>query len=198
MAKVAKAYPDSLVDFVDKALDDADPGVRGAAVEMLANKGFYSPDIVPTALKAMNDKEPSVRQKALDACIKVTDPAVNDVLIAALNDEKEDIRTAAIQMTAQKKMDIRLPVLEAGLASQYEDVRAGSATELMNTASKEAVDSLLPYLNDSKPEFRDTIQSMIKSLVGQEFDTYEQGKAWWDSNRDKLGNDLKPIDPNHK
>jgi len=25
MAKVAKAYPDSLVDFVDKALDDADP-----------------------------------------------------------------------------------------------------------------------------------------------------------------------------
>jgi len=63
----------------------------------------------------------------------------------------------------------------------------------MNTASKEAVDSLLPYLNDSKPEFRDTIQSMIKSLVGQEFDTYEQGKAWWDSNRDKLGNDLKPL-----
>jgi hypothetical protein len=198
MAAVAKAYPDSLAPFVEKALDDADIGVRAAAVDMLADKGFYSPDIVPVALKAMNDKEPTIRQKALESCSNVTDTSVSDVLVAAMDDQREDIRTAAIQMSAKKAPSIRLPVLETALTSQYPDVKAGAVTELMQTSSPEALDILIGGLDDTDLEFHYNVQTGIKHLIGQEFDTSEQAKKWWDDNRSNFGNDLKPIDPNQK
>ena len=198
MAAIAKAYPSSLSDFVDKALDDADPGVRGAAVGMLANKGFYGPEIVPVALKAMNDNDPKVRQQALEACANVTDPAVTDVLAAALDDQSEEIRIAAIQMTAQKPSAVSFPILEAGITSQYPDVKTGAATELMHAANPAALNALITALNDPDPDFHYTIKSMISSLVGQEFDTSEQAKKWWSENSSHFGKDLKPIDPNLK
>jgi HEAT repeats len=198
MAAVAKAYPGSLTDFVDKAIDDADPGVRGAAVGMLANKGFYSPDVVPVALKAMNDNDPAIRQQALEACANVTDPAITDVLAAALDDTSEEIRIAAIQMTARKPLAVSFPILEAGITSQYPDVKAGAATELMHVASPAALDVLITALNDPDPDFHYTIKSMINSLVGQEFDTSAQAQKWWNENSSNFGNDLKPIDPNLK
>jgi len=133
----------------------------------------------------MNDEEPDIRQKAVEACTYVNDPAVGGFLSTAIKDESEDVRTAAIQLSAKKDPAIRLPVLQAGLVSEFEDVKAGAATELMNTPNTEAIPILITGLKDPDPDFHYTIQSILKSRTGQEFETYDQAIQWWNANRDK-------------
>jgi hypothetical protein len=199
ISKFAGKSPELLPALVDRALDDEDPGVRGSAMDELLKKGFYNAaDILPVVEKAMGDADPVIRQKALDACAHINDPAVSGILEMALQDQSEDVRTAAIQRAAQQAPDIRLPVLEAGITSQYPDVKAGAATELMQTSSPAALNALITALNDPDPDFHHTIKSMINGLIGQGFDTSEQAQKWWNENSSNFGNNLKPIDPNHK
>jgi HEAT repeats len=206
ISKFAGKSPELIPDLVDMALDDKDSGVRAAAMDELAKKGFYSPEIIPVVEKAMNDADPAIRQKAVDACAHITDPAVSDIIKMALQDETEDVRAAAVKfLTEQKDPAIRLPVLEAGMASQFDDVKAGAATELMNTGSPAAVDILLTGLKDPDPEFQYNIKSMLNFKFGQEFETYDQAKQWWNENRQNYDENLKlkvaapvaPASPNN-
>ncbi len=193
ISKFAGKSPELLPALVDKALDDEDPGIRGAAMEELLKKGFYNPsDILPVVEKAMGDADPTIRQQAIDACAHINDPAVGDIIKLGLGDENEKVRVAAIQLAAQKDPAIRLPILEAGMASQYADVKAGAATELMNTPRKDAISILITGLKDTDPDFRYTIQSILNSRIGQEFESYDQAVQWWNANRDNFTDDLKP------
>jgi hypothetical protein len=190
--KFASDSPGSLPELVDIALDDKDPGVRATAMDEITKKGFYSSEIIPVVEKAMGDPEPAIRQKAIEACAHITDPEVGDILKMALEDEREDVRAAAISISAQKDPAIRLPILEAGITSQHTDVKAGAVTELMTTSSPAAFDILITALNDPDPEFHYTVKSTINFLVSQEFETYDQAKQWWDTNRQNFSENLKP------
>jgi hypothetical protein len=191
IADFADAHPELTSALVYKALDDSDLDVRTSAMDLLAMKeDADDPNIIYVAVKAMKDVEPQIRQSAVEACASVTDPTVGSVLVSALADESEDVRAAAIQVADQKEPAIRLSVLKAGITSQYEDVKEAVVSSLTDASSPAAMDILITGLKDPNPDFRENVKSAISFLVSQEFDTYDQAKKWWNSNRSKFDNEL--------
>ncbi len=190
----ADAHPELIPALVYKALDDNDLDVRTAAMEAISMNDINDPNVVYVAAKALNDTEPDIRKSAIEACENVTDPAVGKVLVDALADESEDVRNAAIQAANQQVPDIRLAVLGAGITSQYEDVKEDTVSSLIDASSPAAMDILITGLNDSDPDFRDSVKSAINFLVSQEFDNYDQAQKWWNANRSKYNDDLSEKD----
>ena len=192
----ADEHPESAAIVAYKALDDNDAEVRSAAMEMLATREIDDPNVVFVAAKAMKDSEPQIRQSAVEACTAVTDPAVGNLLVAALNDESEDVRAAAIQLADEKEPVIRLEVLKAGITSQYEDVRESAVSSLIDVSSPAAVDILIEGLKDPNPEFREPFKDALDFLLpaGDELQTYDQYKKWWNANRNKYDDELTEKD----
>jgi hypothetical protein len=190
LSDYADEHPESAALMVYNILDDNDPDVRSAAMEMLAMKEINDTNVAYVAAKALKDEELQVRLSAVEACAAVTDPVVGDVLNEALNDSSEEVRTSAMQMADQKEPVIRLPVLKAGITSKYDDVKENAVSSLIDASSPVAMDILIMGLKDTNPDIRDSVKSAISFLVSQDFDTYEQAYKWWNANRNKFDDEL--------
>jgi major membrane immunogen (membrane-anchored lipoprotein) len=198
MMEFSDSHPEAVLIMVEKALDDKDIDVRSAALELLLVKEQNDPNAVRVIAKALKDSQQLVRQSAVLACDPINDAGVSSVLVQALNDESEDVRTAAFQIADQKDAVIRLDVLKTGIVSSYDDVKNAAIPSLIEISSPAAVDILITGLKDPSPEFREQVKLALSSLVSQDFDTYEQAKSWWDSNRKKFDDELNCLDGSQK
>ena len=194
ITKYADEHPGSKAGMVYKVLDDNDVKVRKTAMEMLSIEDLDDPNILYVAAKALKDSEPEVRKSAIEACSAITNPAVENVLLAAIGNSSQEVRTRAIQIAAQKDPAICLSVLKAGITSSYEDVKEDSVSALVDVSSPAAMDILITGLKDAEPDFRYNVRTEIDFLISQKFDTYDQAKKWWDANRSKFNDNLSEKD----
>jgi hypothetical protein len=184
----ADAHPEQITAMAVIALDDKDVEVRSAAMETLIDNEV--PDALAVITKAMKDKEEEIRQQAAEACEFIDDKQAGPVLVGALADESEMVREAALQVAELKSNDAKISVYKAAIASKYEDVKQAAVPALVDMSSPKAVDILLEGLKDPDPEFRQDVIQLLDLLIGQEFESYQQGKKWWDANRKRFDEDL--------
>lgn len=184
----ADAHHEQITAMATIALDDKDVEVRSAAMETLIDNEV--PDALAVITKAMKDKEEEIRQQAVEACDFLDDKLARPVLVAALADESEMVREASLRVAELKSNDAKISVYKAAIASKYEDVKQAAVPALVDMSTPQAVDILLEGLKDPDHEFRQVVSQLLDLLIGQEFESYQDGKKWWDANRKRFDEDL--------
>jgi HEAT repeat protein len=188
VAELSEQYPGFLVTIVDKAFNDKDPEVRLAAIELLVD--CESPGKLAVVSRALKDADEQIREVAVESLASVKDPEVSKLLVQAIGDKSESVRTAAMTAAEEQEGSTMLDVLQAGISSPYNDVKEEVVSALLNLGNRDAIDILILGLKDSDDEFREDVSSTINVLISQEFNSYEEAKKWWDSNRNRYDDEL--------
>jgi hypothetical protein len=192
ISEFSGARPEVITAMAEKAIGDSDVEVRSAAMEAIIDNEV--PNAVGPVSKALKDKEEQVRQQAVEACEYIDDKQAASFLTEAINDQSENVRAAAFMVADQKNADTKAALFKAGISSPYEDVKDATITGLVDMSSPKAVDILLEGLKDSNPDVRENVSSSLSFLIGQEFENYNDGKKWWDSNRKRFDDELVEKD----
>ncbi len=188
LQSVADLCAPEVVRLVAEAQNDPTPEVRQYALNLL--NGYSSADVLAAAQTGLKDGEEEVRVAAVLAMTRVEAPEVAGVLSTALRDTSPEVTDAVFQVLAQRPFGVQAPVLEGGLKSDNEMVKARTLSVLRDTQNRGVMDLLIGALRDPAPEFRDEVKSAISFLVSQDFNTYDEARAWWATNKDRYGDDL--------
>ena len=178
----------AVLPIVEKALNDESADVRAAALEAL--EGYTSKDVVPLAMKGLLDKDADVRIAAMNAIACVENPAVVEPIALAFTDTDEDVRDMAFDVMQELDYDSRMTLLEEALRAPTSDVRIAAISELEDISNHDAMDLIIESLRDTSKAVREEAASSIWFLVSEEFDSYEEAKAWWAKNQDRFDDEL--------
>ena len=182
----------SVIDIVQKILDDPDPEVGRAAIALLED--YETTEIIPVISQALESRDEQIRIGALASLANVNDPQVIDLLVEALNDTSEDVRSAALEVAQEQVDDIQLNVLEEGIASSYEDVKSEALSLLQDRSDHASVEIIIAGLLDEDSKFREKVNLALYLFVDQKFETYETALTWWDQNKHKYDENLFEIE----
>lgn len=182
----------SVIDIVQKILDDPDPEVGRAAIALLED--YETTEIIPVISQALESRDEQTRIGALALLANANDPQVIDLLVEALKDTSEDVRSAVLEVAQEQVDDIQLNVLEEGIASSYEDVKSEALSLLEDRSDHASVEIIITGLLDEDPKFREKVNLALYFFVDQEFETYETALTWWDQNKHKYDENLFEIE----
>lgn len=178
-----------LVGIAREALQSSSEDVRESAFRLLAD--FDSPDALALVLNAMRDESEAVRAAAVETLRFVDDPKVEGILKRALDDESADVHTAVFEVLQTQPDDTKYPVLEYAMGLADPNIGFDAVAMLTDCSTHKAVEILIKAL-DSKNE--DTVinaSSALTFLVGQDFDTAAEAKAWWQTNKKRFDAELQ-------
>jgi HEAT repeat protein len=134
---------------VAKTLEDPDPAVADAGIQMLAK---YGQKAAPAAESLLANKDPKVRSRAVTVLAIVGGPASVSPLAKALQDSEASIRLAAIEALTAKPEPASAKVLTEALANSDALVRAQAATGLGVLREKRAIKPLEKLLTTEMDE----------------------------------------------
>lgn len=183
----------SVIIVVRKALDDPNPEVRHAAIELLED--YETPEILPVVAQALKSGDEQTREYALLPLSNVNDPRVSELLVQALEDTSEDVRATALEVAEDhEEQSIKLSVMEKGIICPYPDVKEATISMLEDRADHRAVEILIVGLKDSDSYFHELVNEALDFLIDKEFETYEQAQSWWLANKDNYDEELFRIE----
>jgi len=182
----------SVIDVVRKALDDPNPEVQHAAIELLED--YQIPEVLPVIAQALKSPDEQTREYALRPLSHINDPKVGQLLAQALDDASEDVRSAAIETSEDCQEHIKLGVMEKAITSPYDDVKEAVVSMLEDRGDRKAVEILIIGLKNSDANSRQLINEALDFLIEKEFETYQEAQSWWLANKDKYDDDLFKIE----
>jgi hypothetical protein len=185
-----------VIVIIESALQDPDVRVNRAGAELL--EGFETAQVLPSIEKALNSADRKTRELAVAPLANIRDPKVAELLTIALADESEDVRQAALDSLDEQTPQTQLEVLDVAIRISRDDVKYEAVDKLEELSNHQALEILLTGLDDPDPDFRDEVNQSLDFLIGEEFETYEQGLAWWNVNRAKLDDELFPLEDEEK
>jgi HEAT repeat protein len=113
------APPSRAVTVLQARLADKDLGVRRAAVYTLAR---VPDDKVTASIMALSgDPDPEIREAAIVAAVRSSEPRSNDVLLKALSDESDRVKLAALDGVAARRLKGARETLQ--MMGHYQDVQ---------------------------------------------------------------------------
>jgi outer membrane murein-binding lipoprotein Lpp len=186
----------AVIVLIEGALQDPDVRVNRAGAELL--EGFETVQVLPAIERALNSADEETRELAVAPLANITDPKVVELLTVALVDESEDVRQAAFDSLDEQTPQTQLEVLDVAIRLSYDDVKYEAVAKLEELNNHQALEILLMGLDDPDPDFREEVNQSLDFLIGEEFETYEQGLAWWNENRAKLDEELFPLEEEEK
>ncbi len=177
-------HPD-ILPTIELALDDDDPVVREVALDAIMN--INSEEVVPIVVKALDDPEPDLRLVSLDALMDVKSASINDALQKAMKDESEEVREGVMDLLFISENPAALPTIKTAMSDTSESVREGALQCIEDIPDKGAVDILVydGLLSDYE-DVREASKEALEFLTDEEFETYDEAKAWWNKNRDSF------------
>ena len=137
-----------------------------AALENL--EGIDHPDILPTIELALDDKDPVVREVALNTIMNINSPEVVPVVIKALDDPEPDLRLVALDALMDVKGASVNEALEKALKDDVEEVREGVVDLLFIMESPDALPSVKLAMSDSSPEIREGAMMCMEDFHSKE------------------------------
>ncbi len=188
LSDLASLHDLSVIGVVRKALDDPNPEIGRAAIELLDD--YPNPEILPVVEHALSLADEQIRSDALETLSGVSDPYTGTLLVQALNDTSKNIRVSALKIAREKNDAVQLEVLAKGISSAHDDVKFTSAWLLQERSDHKGMDIIIEGLKDSDPAFREEINETLNFLINREFSSYDEAKTWWEQNKNKYDEDL--------
>ncbi|MBR4465789.1 HEAT repeat domain-containing protein [bacterium] len=177
-------HPD-ILPTIELALDDDDPVVREVALDAIMN--INSEEVVPIVVKALDDPEPDLRLVSLDALMDVKSASINDALQKAMKDESEEVREGVMDLLFISENPAALPTIKTAFTDSSPAIREGALMCIEDIRDKGAVDILIydGMLSDYE-DVREASKEALEFITDEEFETYDEAKAWWNKNRDSF------------
>ena len=177
-------HPD-ILPTIELALDDEDPVVREVALDAIMN--INSEEVVPIVVKALDDPEPDLRLVSLDALMDVKSASINDALQKAMKDESEEVREGVMDLLFISENPAALPTIKTAFTDSSPAIREGALMCIEDIRDKGAVDILIydGMLSDYE-DVREASKEALEFITDEEFETYDEAKAWWSKNRDSF------------
>ena len=139
---------------------------------------------------AQADGSAAVRAAAANELHRLSDGSYARYAPVALNDPAPAVRQTAIDQLGGRPPETLAPVLAAALASDFPEVREAAFEQLATRPNAALLEVLFAGLDDPDKSFRLKIRDEVRTLVGKEFDNYEQAAAWWKVNQANYNSDL--------
>ncbi|MBR5946065.1 HEAT repeat domain-containing protein, partial [bacterium] len=177
-------HPD-ILPTIELALDDEDPVVREVALDAIMN--INSEEVVPIVVKALDDPEPDLRLVSLDALMDVKSPSINDALQKAMKDESEEVREGVMDLLFISENPAALPTIKTAFSDSSPAIREGALMCIEDIRDKGAVDILIyDGMLSNYEDVREASKEALEFITDEEFETYDEAKAWWNKNRDSF------------
>jgi HEAT repeat protein len=172
-------------DFLCQAAGDGNFEVRAAALDALAAHGSGDPSAA--ILKAMEFSDEETRALAASLLDRRTrNPAS---WARAATDRSTAVRVAYLAAVEAAPDRIKLSSARSGLASGDPQLRKEAASVLGGVMSKEAVEMLIPLLDETKTS--DVAGDGLFFLLGAHFDSASEAHAWWSANKANYDENLE-------
>ena len=179
----------ALTALINSLLNDSNADVRLAALELLEEK--EKGDISSCLDKALDDPDEDVREYAATLVDGIKDKDQAKVLLTkALDDSSDSVREAGFDVLIDKSNDVQEAVFAESIHSAYQDVKETTADAVLDIPSHTSVNILIEGLKDPDPDFVEYINSKFDYLFAKEFKSYEEGKQWWNENKNKFDDEL--------
>ncbi|MBO4554034.1 HEAT repeat domain-containing protein [bacterium] len=177
-------HPD-ILPTIELALDDEDPVVREVALDAIMN--INSEEVVPIVVKALDDPEPDLRLVSLDALMDVKSASINDALQKAMKDESEEVREGVMDLLFISENPAALPTIKTAFSDSSPAIREGALMCIEDIRDKGAVDILIyDGMLSNYEDVREASKEALEFITDEEFETYDEAKAWWNKNRDSF------------
>ena len=177
-----------VVELAQLALASGDSEQRKLAMELLAD--FTSPKILPVVGKGLEDAAPEVRTAAIQALAEQHGATALQMMGKVLNDSDADVREAVINRLFEEAPASYAPLLGPAVTSEYPDLREKTMQLLFENRSHAGLEVLLEGLRSTDPQIREEVSDALSQLISEQFDSYEQARAFWDQNKTKFDDDL--------
>jgi hypothetical protein len=166
----------------------AEPRIRLAALDALAVHGGGDPTAIIAACLDFPDEE----TRALAATLlgrRVTD---TKVWSRTATDPSPVVRIAYLSAVEDAPDQIRLASARAALAKGDPQLRTEAASVLAGARTKEAVELLIPLLDD--PSTADVAADGLFYFFGRGFGSAAEARAWWSQEAGSYSIDLQVSD----
>ncbi|MFA5794872.1 MAG: HEAT repeat domain-containing protein [Candidatus Brocadiia bacterium] len=186
----SQSKPDEeIIDaLTERALEDESPEVRGIAALVLVKTGDVS--LLPVIDKCLQDKDWTVRRRAVMALGYIKDRKTLDILINLFNTEKaHPVRAQIVSVMGRLGFPEAVPYIKKALepvngAYESDFTRYYAARALaLGFKDKSGVDALIDLMGMQNLSIVEEITAILKELTEQD----KAGlKEWWTANRDKF------------
>lgn len=164
-------------DFLCQAAGDPEAEVRLAALDALAMHGGGDPSKAILGALTFPDEE----TKALAASLLSRRARDTKAWSAAATESSVAVRVAYLSAVEDAPIRIRLSSARAALERGDPQLRKEAASVLGGAASKEAVELLIPLLDDQASS--DVASDSLFFLIGEHFDSSQEARVWWEAKR---------------
>ena len=161
----ARAVPQTQMESIEVALQEADADIRAGAVEMLMN--YCDEHVVPLLVRAAADAESRVRLLAVQALAAYSGPVVDAALEGAMEDSEPPVVVMAAQVLAGRGSDRATRFLERMIQTGEHTFEA--VEQQMSSAAVRADTALfLGYLRDLRRLSPVRVIDLLVELVNPE------------------------------
>lgn len=168
-----------------------------------------------TALaKAVNDRDPSVRQLAISA-LALTEGILNDeaekanqntrdrltlekedkeqvaaAIKQAINDSDEEVRKEALEALPMFSADFQNYGINTAIEAEDKNVRSNALFLAQSSFNKETIDAIITAIGDKDQKIREQAINFMQHMFEQEFTSSKEAREWWERNSYKYDYDL--------
>jgi len=175
-------------DFLRRQAVAAEQDIRLAALDAMAMHDGGDPSDTIANCLAFPDEE----TRALAATLlgrRVRDP---EVWARAATDPSPIVRINYLSAVEEAPPPIRLAASRAALAAGDPQLRVEAASVLGGARNKEAVELLIPLLDD--PAAGDVAADAMFFFFGRSFSSSAEARAWWSGQAASYAADLQPSE----
>ena len=169
---------------------------------------------VAALAKAMNDRDPSVRQLAIGA-LATTEGVLHDeaakakqeskdrltleeedkaqvaaAIKQAINDSDEEVRHEALEALPMFSADFQNYGINTAIEADDNNVRSNALFLAQGSFNKETISAIITAIGDKDPKIREQAIDFMQHMFEQEFTSTKEAREWWERNSYKYDYDL--------
>jgi HEAT repeat protein len=158
--------PRALPPLAALATEDAETGVRRAAVGALGFAPATDSVVTAALLGALRDGAWQVREEAATTLGKLRAPTARNPLIAALDDGYWQVRLRAVRALGQTADASAAPAVAALLTHMVSNLRKEAALALGELCDPRSLPALREALQDRDPDVRKAVRIALQQIEG--------------------------------
>lgn len=170
-----------------------DPQVRLEAITLLDR--FSAPEANLLRLQALKDASEDVRLASLDTLGEFQSEPAQSTLVAALNNDMEEVRQVACDLIEDADPSTRLRLRTQSLRSAYADVVQRGLIDVQFSGLRSDMPEVIRLMDSPNAEVSELANTVVFSLVGEDFENSSSASEWWKQNRHRFSDDFAELVP---
>jgi hypothetical protein len=132
---------------------------------------------------ALASDDPVLQLDGARSIALLPEDRIRDGFAVGVEAADPEIRAEVMDLILQLQPHLRAELLKVALAASSADVQARAIEILADQPNPAFFAELIEGLRTVSPDMRPLLDQAIADIVGRQFTSFDDGKAWWDQNR---------------